>query len=396
MLQQKKIAGMLGAMTLALSALSASSEKPNGCTGPVLCPSFPIATRCGDCCYTWHVSVGALYEQPGFANMSPGLAYNPVFQDPTTVDWDHWINRSVEPLQATYDYSPGLAVELGHQTKHDGWFFGLTFDWLHGSINNRVYNDRNLLYRPSSEFDYSAVFYSNFDYPRAGFTKVVYKANTNIYNLGILLSRGAYLSNRFSLEPFGGIKGLWFDNSQLKKYQQPTQNADKLSRYSINNYQENWGVGPMVGLNLKYTITSGLSLFSNNSVGALYGEMNYNITTTVTGGTNLTFAVDPRISKNYGNNIVAMYVPVRNTIGIELSRYFNDLDQFVALRIGYDAQCVLSPSNTSVLQVAFEPDDPFGGPDENVTLFGRVVPVMNNLNNGYFMSGLKIDVILDF
>ena len=385
MLQPKKIAGVLGAMALSISSLSASSEKPNGCMGPVLCPSFPVATKCGDCCYTWHVSVGALYQQPGFADMIPGFAYNPVFQDPTAGSWAGWVNRKEETLEAQYDYSGGIAVELGHLFKHDAWFFGATFDWIHGDISSKAYSDRNTLYRPSSDFDYGIASFSKFNWTQGTFGRVIYSANTNIYNLGVKLSRGAYLSNRFSIEPFGGIHALWFDNNQTKKYQQPSSDAEFNSKVFLTNNQQNWGVGPEVGLNIKYTITEGLSLYSDNHLGALYGGVNKKVITTITAGTNNEGGEDPRIAENYVSNTQVMYIPVRNTIGVELSRYFNEQSQFAALRIGYDAQCVVSPSNKSVFQLYWD----VGGT-------GQTSAVYNSVNNGYYLSGLKVDVIIDF
>jgi hypothetical protein len=84
MLKQKKIAGTLGVMMITLTTLYADNIKPNGCDGPILCSPLPIAAKRADCCYSWHVGVGVLYQQPAFSFMDSGVAYTPVFQNPTS------------------------------------------------------------------------------------------------------------------------------------------------------------------------------------------------------------------------------------------------------------------------------------------------------------------------
>lgn len=384
MLNQKKMAGIFGAMLIALSSLSAGSVKPNGCDGATLCPSFPIATRCADCCYTWHVDIGLLYQQPGFADMSPGYAYQPVFQNPTSTSTNSFVDQTVVMLEKSYDYSAGITASLGHLLNHDNWFMGATFDWLHGNISKSVFAASNTLYRPSSEWANQAYVLSNFAAETGTFGRVLYSANTNIYNFKAFLSRGAYISDRFSLDAFGGVKAIWFDNSQYKTYQQPSAGADTTAKYYLNNFQNNWGVGPVFGLNLMYNITKGLSIFSDNNVGALYGQMDYTTVTFVTKGGEVS---SDRKVVDSGRLDAVAYLPVRSTIGVMLSKYYLDGNHFFGIKIGYDMQVVVSPNAKGRLTSMTQ------SPQNNDF---KTFVQFKNLNNGYFMSGLLIDFVWDF
>lgn len=383
MLKQKKVAGMLGVMMVALGSLSASNVKPNGCEGPVLCPIQPIADRCEDCCYSWQVDIGLLYQQPGFAYMNSGIAYQPVFQNPTSGGLaTAFIDQTVTLLDEQYDYSVGLTVGIGRTLKHDNWFVGVNFDWLNAT-GSSVHNDDNLLYRPSSDFPLNILEQTDFLVADGSFGKVVYSANTNIYELNVRLSRGSYNTNCYSLEPYAGVKALWFNNSQTKKYQEPS--ADINSRVSLKSTQDNWGAGIMFGMNGEYSIVEGFSIFSDSNVGVLYGQVKYNMLAVVTAesaGSNI-FTEDRDLTNN-GKMDTVTYVPVRSILGVKFSKYFLDKTHHVALKVGYDARAVLSTSKDVLVSQNWFPTGDFA------------TTQVKNIDNSFSMSGLYIDLCWGF
>lgn len=384
MYKQSKIAKWFGLAIVAFSSISAANLKPNGCDGPTLCPSFPIADRCSECDRTWHVDVGLLYQQPGFSNMSPGFGYQPVFQNPTSANQSSsFVDQTSCMLQAAYNYTLGVTASLGHLITHDKWFLGANFDWLGASIN-RVYEDDNFVYRVPSEFSFQAMVFGELNYPYGAWGKITYKANTDIYMFNVFLSRGSYHSNRFSYEPFAGVEALWFTNNQEGAYQQP-DNPVANSVFRLTKKQNNWGVGPMFGMNAEYNIAKGISIFSDSNVGVLYGENNYNVTTYVSAGADIP---EDRTVINKGNTNAVVYVPVRTILGVKLSTYCVNETHYIAIKIGYDAGAVLSPSNYYNYQqgweVPFDQDNAYG--------FSQLIPVSNNL----IKTGLYVDLLWDF
>jgi hypothetical protein len=395
MLKQKKIAGILGVMMIALTSLSASNVKPNGCDGPVLCPSFPVINNCSKCCYTWDVDIGLLYQQPGFANMSPGYAYQPIFQNPPQrANRDAslvWVDQTSKMIEAQYDYTAGLTVGLGYLLKHDNWYVGLNFDYL-GASTSKVYQDSNTKYRPSSDFAFQAMAGGELNYPYGTWGNINYKANTDIYVLGAVLSRGSYHSNTFSYEPFAGVKALWFDNNQTKKYQSP-DNPNANSQYILSTTQDNWGVGPMFGVNGEYHIISGISIFTDSSVGVLYGKNSYSAKTFVSLGADIE--TDRNVT-NSGNIKNVVYVPVRTVLGFKLSSYFLEESHYVALKIGYDVQAVLSTSNKTRLEQGWEAQRTNADVGADVSATPIAVSQVINISNDMFLSGLNLTFVWNF
>lgn len=393
MLKQKKIAGMFGVMMIALTSLSANNMKPNGCDGPVLCPSFPVIDNCSKCCYTWHVDIGLLYQQPGFANMSPGLAYQPFFQDPpqraANDDTYTWTNQTSVMLEAQYDYTAGVTVGLGYLLAHDNWYAGISFDYL-GASTSSIYNDSNQQYRPSSDFAFQTMVGGETVFSEQAWGKIAYSANTDIYVLGVMLSRGSYHSNRFSYEPFAGIKALWFDNNQTKKYQESTNTLD-TSQHTLKTKQNNWGAGLMFGMNGEYHITSAISLFSDSSIGLLYGENDYQIQTLVTAGNDIPSDRNQTTSGRVKN---VVYAPIRSNLGIKLSSYFMEERHYVALKVGYDIQAVLSSSNKTRLDQGWQQNRT--STDDDVITTPTAFSQLYNISNDMFLSGLNLTFVWDF
>ncbi len=383
MVKQKKVAGMIGVMMLAAGTLTASNTKPNECKGPVLCSSLPLPRECEDCFCPWQVEIGLLYQKPAFSYMNSAIVYSPVYRNPTTTSSTSFENQTIELLSEEYEYAAGLTVGLGRALNHDNWFVGVNFDWINSTAST-THEDDNLLYRPSSEFALGSMIQSNFNLQNARFHKVVFSANTDIYDFNVHLSRGAYVTNHYSFEPFAGVHALWFDNSQAEKYQ--NQTGSSTSGFLLNSTQDNWGVGPIFGGNGEYCFTKNVSLFVNSSVSVLYGESRYKVVTTVTPNTSgVNDFTNDRVTTNPGKMLNVTYVPVRTIIGIKLAKYVMDGSHYIALKVGYDARAVLSASNESIVSQTFAPSN-----DAVTTVQAK------NIDNGFTMTGLYLNFMWSF
>ncbi len=390
MFNPNKMAKWIVGSLLAASSLAAGNLKPNGCDGPTLCPSFPVADRCSECNKVWHVDVGILYEQLGVPEMSPGRAYSPVYQNPTaaqtgaTPPYGSYVDQTTIDLLANYDYSVGVTASLGHLLRHDNWYVGATFDWLSANLG-KTYQDENFLYTYPATFALQTTVYSEIDFGGSYYwDKLNFTANADFYQLNVFLSRGSYHSCAFSYEPFVGVQALWFNNNYKVKLS-GSSNTSVNGVFSVEKNQKNWGAGPMFGMNGEYSIAKGVSLFSDSSVGVLLGESDYTYTTLVPAENDVP---ENRFAKNKGNMTNVVYVPVRTILGIKLSTYCINDTQYLALKIGYDAQAVLSPTTRNRLDQGFQ----ISTNNENTYTYVQLM----NITNSITRTGLFVDLEWSF
>lgn len=383
MLNGKKIAALLSVMLVAFNSVTADSVKPNGCKGAVLCPTFPIIANMEDCGYTWHVDLGLLYQQPGFAGMNAGTSYSPLYQETS----GGFQNQTIKNLLQSFDYSLGLTVSLGHLIKHDDWFVLARFDWMNAnsSVN---YETAGTFYGPNANFNFDVMLglSNNWNPATDYFTEIDYNAEISIYALDVILSRGSYHSKCFSYEPFMGVKALWYNDSQAIDYfatfsGTPLTNGNVPS---LNLSQDNWGVGPVFGFNGEYHITNGLSLFSMSDIGILYGQSENDYISTLSSATTGVTTLQA-ISNNTQNNC-QYYVPVRSIIGIKLDSYCLEDAHYVAIKLGYDVRAILAtPITSSTTSTAMV--------DGASVLTSTITTA---ISNDVFMSGLYCDFEWDF
>jgi len=341
----KSLIAMLCASSALFGAEDAMVMRINGCKGPVLCPSFPIAAPDEGCCQTWHLDAGLLWQQPGFSGMNAGTAW--ITQFMSTDTGGNYVNRNVEDLSKCFKYDLGLTVSLGHLSKHDYWFVGARFDWISSTVNTTDDNV-NMQYEANANFNTgvlpSSLFSTSTDY----WTKISYKGKVDYYQLDVLLSRGAFYGRCYSLEPFAGVKVLWYDTNQTANYFNTSIFA--AGNYGIyNETMSNWGAGLMFGMNGVYNITENIAIFSDSDVAVLYGESKNTRISTLTKGTGSgdgsDITTDRTVTRKNPSNC-QYYLPVRSIVGVQLASYCLDDMHYVAVKIGYDARMVVTATSS--------------------------------------------------
>lgn len=343
-MKKYKIMGALfTAMMLVSSALSAGegpSVKPNGCKGPVLCPSYPIYGRCDDCCdYRWHLNIGLLYQQPWMNDMGAGTADNGQNVNQGAASY---VNTTSVFLEECFDYSLGLTAGIGYFMEHDNWFFLVDFDWLSANTSN-AYNSIGSVYHLMG-FTNTDVVNPVANTDRNLYTSLESKAALDIYDLNFALSRGSFHSKCFSYEPFAGVKALWYNGSQQRRgYNDGPASFGSNSSYIQTLFKyEAWGAGPAFGFNGEYFVSENFSFFSDSDIAVLYGGIN-------SSNTSLYFDASVDNDTNgvatYVQNFKQPYfVPVRTIFGVKLSKYCLEDQHFISLKVGYDARYVLADS----------------------------------------------------
>ncbi len=347
------------------------SVKPNGCKGPVLCPTFSVLDDKGPCCHTWHVDVGLLYQQPGFSGMLSGVSYLGTYNEGSTEET--FKDQNIQPMQESFDYSLGLTVSLGHLINHDDWLILARFDWLSANMTNK-HEQTNQFYAANPNFNFYVMLGTEWAEQVDYFTTVNYSANMDIYALDVLLCRGSFHSRCYSLDPYVGVKALWYYDNQVSTYSEAGKPGTLILTNknvpSLTQTQDNWGAGPMFGFQGEFHITHGFSVFSDSDIGVLYGSSsNSSVSNLSADGTAIENA--QTITNSNPTNGGQLYLPVRSIIGVKLSQYCLNDAHFIAVKLGYDARVVLtSPSYTSTVSVSGS---------------GAVT---TNVSNDIFMTGL--------
>lgn len=333
-------------LILASSALfGETSVKPNGCTGPVLCPIAPMDQGM-DCCKRAHIDIGLLYQQPAFPFMMPAVkgVYGLPPVKPTSNDD---VNELAEWMFQCFDYTLGLTASLGYFMEHDNWYAEANLDWISSTLNrNYSLNDNpgDSNYQNLPEFYGSYYYKDNYkgleSLQTAFYTTLHYKASFDLYALTVLLSRGSYHSKSYSFEPYAAIHALWFDNYQKTNYYHSEDNQNGL--YEID--KKNWGAGPMFGLNGEYLFTNCLSLFSDSNVSFLYGEsLSQTISNYKSFDDDADLALDDDDYTTETMDIHCQYfLPMRSIIGLKFAKYCYEGKYHLAVKLGYDVRVVFS------------------------------------------------------
>jgi len=343
-----RIAGVLMTTMLCLSsALEAAdnmtSTKLNGCKGPVLCSSFPLLDNCDECCKTWHLDVGLLYQQPIFAGNSAGLGFSPIYAQSTATS-AAYVDQNIQGLNVCLDYALGLTVSAGYLMQHDQWFVSAKFDWL-SSSGGVVFNGTNTLYVANpllnitaSVIDSEGIFIgTGFNPETDPFDSINYNSSLDFYGLDVMLSRGSFHSRCFSYDPWMGVEAIWFTRKQNAASFSTTLPSGTSA--VLNIQRDSWGAGPTFGFNGEYHITEGLSLFSDSNVAVLIGQLSGTTSSTLT-ASGATGYVDPRVATINTPESCAFMVPLRSIIGVKLSTFCLEDKHYVAIKLGYDARAV--------------------------------------------------------
>ncbi len=175
----------------------------------------------------------------------------------------------------------GLRAGLGYNFKCNGWDTHLEYTWYDTSGSDSHTAGRNSTVIPlrsastitgnannvaNSVFVFSHAAKSQFDF--------------NYQTLDLELARNYFVSGMLSLRPHIGLKGAWINLEQIARYYGgdliSVVGADVLglgiNTVKIKDNCDFKGVGPRAGVDTKWFIGHGFSLFSNVAAALLWGH----------------------------------------------------------------------------------------------------------------------------
>lgn len=237
-----------------------------------------------------------------------------------------------------FDWDWGIRVGLGCNFEHDGWDLRAQYTWF----------DTN-----GSESTGSGI--NNSIIPLRGSSRIVENASTSISNrflyctsakaqydfdynaIDLELGRSYFVSGKLSFRPHWGLKTAWIDQEQITRY---TGGAVDPGHSTWMGLQGNtvhvkddcdfWGLGPRVGLDSKWHLGYGFSLFGNVATSLLFGyfEVEHKERYSQFGGNQLKLIADRH----------AFSPTAQMQLGLRYDKYIHHNTQHIGVGLGFEGQ----------------------------------------------------------
>lgn len=232
-----------------------------------------------------------------------------------------------------FDWDYALRFGIGYNFDHDGWDTHLNYTWFdtNGSDSSRAgLNSIMVQMKAWQQIQGGpAVAGANPNttaVTNAGSAKSMY--DFDYQSLDLELGRNYFISSCLSFRPHFGLKSAWIDQSQITRY---TDGDLATNTVHVKDDCDFWGLGPRTGVDSKWHLGHGFSLFNNIAVAVLYGH----------------FDVDhkERSSDNTDThrirlhaNLHAFSSTLQNTLGLAYDTYIHDNQQHFGISLGYESE----------------------------------------------------------
>ncbi len=349
------------------AASSILAEEESRCTNssPVCLESI---WKQNECAYNGHIRVGFLAEQMRITGTEVSVtesASNSFSIDGNTVTG---LPSRINPIKFDLDF--GLTVGLGYLFDHENYSITADFEWLSSKGVSNVTGTTYI-------FDSVSPFYSGT--LNATFSAANASLRVDYYLLDIAISKGYYVSNRFTYEPFTGLKAAWINYNDKESFTiSGPSGIPSNTAWQRSNKVDFWGVGPMVGIGGNYYLLKDFSVYSELNGSVLLGE------TTLT-NVIYFYPQGTEDALQAKDNLVVASPTLRMTLGLQYdcSGAF-DHDEFM-IRVGFDGRYYFNQY----------PVVHYMGTDVSNDA-GRLTPRPKLINNSYSMVGLVVDATWRF
>jgi len=239
-----------------------------------------------------------------------------------------------------FDWDWGLRVGLGYNFDHDGWNFRFGYTWFEnsgssstrGGLNSSVIPLKGsstivagpyITEPPINQFLFCASAKSQFGFD--------YQA------IDLDVGRAYYISSKLSYRPFWGLKTAWIDQEQIVRYtggksvQSSIGENLGLSNNTVHIQDDCdfWGLGPRVGVDSKWYLGYGVSIFGNVAGALLFGLFD------VDHKERYSLDNDNRIKLNANRHAFSPNVQMQ--IGLRYDTYIHNNKQHLGIGAGFEA-----------------------------------------------------------
>lgn len=233
-------------------------------------------------------------------------------------------NGSVK--QADFDWSWGVRAGVGYNFDHDGWDTYLNFTYFQSKNSSDVSVNSNASIIPlkgAADLTYGSLGAELFSCLEAD---TDYKFT--YYNLDLDLGRNYFVSKDLSFRPHFGLKNSWIDLKQNTQYTGgPTLGVNYFKQEDTSKL---WGIGPSTGVNSKWYLGNGFSIFGDAAGSLLWGYFKVNHEEVVSN--------DPTTSNIDITANEHRFVPTAQLVlGLSYDRYFNNDKCHIGLTLGWES-----------------------------------------------------------
>lgn len=349
--------------TLEKSMKEISARNPQGTLGAEFRTSRPENEGT-----PWYLTFDVIYWHPKMGGteyaitVSPkgNVSLEPFF--PATVTTDYRPEGKVKANDFSWDV--GLKAGLGYKSPHDHWDIYARYTWFESHSSSNVSKQApselialKLPITSSLPFNILNVGTRTISiYPDSAKSTV----DIDFQNIDLELSRSYFTSKHISIKPFLALKGSLIDLSQKITYVENTNSTfsgliTELDSPEIKvNLSSNFkGLGPRIGMDMKYFIGEQFNLFADCSLAILYGQIKEREKDFIPRLKIAYEGLSPEEQQQLETIInLVINSPSRNLsskfhtfipnanmfLGLEWNRYINKNKQHLGLKMGYEVQ----------------------------------------------------------
>lgn len=184
--------------------------------------------------------------------------------------------------QMEFDWDWGIRVGLGYNFEHDGWDVRGQYTWWDGdgSSSTRAGLSSSVIPLRGSAFLTDLPQTNVVETPFLFCTSAKSLFDVDYQAIDLELGRDYYITSTLSFRPFWGLKNAWIDLEQKTRYtgggQLPNnQGVSPLgisgNTVHVKETSDFWGIGPRTGVDSRWYMGQGFSIFGNLSGALLWG-----------------------------------------------------------------------------------------------------------------------------
>ncbi len=189
-------------------------------------------------------------------------------------------------------------------------------------------------------------------------TRATTQASVDFDRIDLELGRNYFVSHNLSLRPHFGLATAWINIEQTSRY--TGGDALGVNTVHVRNKNDFWGIGPRAGVNTKWYLTNGFSVFGMASGSLFYGYHHTQFKNWYSANVN---------NRALLRGSMHRFAPTADLqLGLAYDKYIYNDKQHIGVSLGYECQYWWSVNQTFYSNNALGPN--FKRSDENLSFHG--------------------------
>lgn len=294
---------------------SVLTSNPSGTYGANLASARPSVDG-----YGYFLSFDILYWQArvdGTEYAYSNIKVNPVYNYP--------VNGRIKPVEFDWDF--GFRAGVGMNFTHGGWDIYANFTYFTSDGNSSMSSDVGSKVIPIKGDPQIIQPNANSNVLLHSVGRATSQYGLDYDRIDLELGREYYNSYNLSFRPHIGLATTWINQKQTTRY---TAGELGINTVQVKDKCDFWGLGPRMGLNSKWYLTSGFSLFGNASASLFYGLFQ------VQHKNWYTALVNNKVFLRENTHKFSPTAQIQ--LGLSYDQYLNNNHQHIFVTLGYECQ----------------------------------------------------------